>query len=136
VAPYITAFYEMVEARPNNILLSYLVLPLVLYPASRDKLKSSNIKSTIQSFLSQPNVQFGLGERVQEYKEITNQSLIALLQNSSLTVDDDLQVHLSNMKPDKSACSSISTNSAKNLGKILNKYDVISCYRALGVKEL
>ena len=39
LAPLFVSFYQNLKPTPKNLLLSYLVLPLVLYKTSQEKIK-------------------------------------------------------------------------------------------------
>ena len=86
LAPIFVAFYQNLKPNPKNLLLSYLVLPLVLYKTSQEKIKNTNNRSSIFSFLDSKDKRkranvYGLPERVQEYKEITNQCILYAIEN-------------------------------------------------------
>lgn len=97
LAPLFVAFYQNLKPTSKNLLLSYLVLPLILYKTSQQKIKTSNNRSSIFSFLNskektkRENV-YGLPKRVQEYKEITNQCILYAIENKWLKLNDDLSV--------------------------------------------
>ena len=67
--PLIVAFYEQLEKKPKNILLAYLVLPLVLNERSKQTLQNVRKTSSIHTFIDssdkskRENV-FGLPERI------------------------------------------------------------------------
>ena len=42
LAPLFVSFYKNLKPNPKNLLLSYLVLPLVLYKTSQEKIKNSD----------------------------------------------------------------------------------------------
>ena len=49
--PLFVAFYQNLKPNPKNLLLSYLVLPLVLHKTSQEKIKNSRTTSSIFTFL-------------------------------------------------------------------------------------
>ena len=73
--PLFVAFYQNLKPNPKNLLLSYLVLPLVLHKTSQEKIKNSKTTSSIFTFLDskdknkRENV-YGLPKRVQDYKSM------------------------------------------------------------------
>ncbi len=136
VAPLIAYFYENISPRPKNILLSYFVLPLALTPASQKKLKFSKKTSNLSTFTSNNEVLHGMQEKVGEFKSITNKCLLLLIECKSLALNDDLSMNFNAHYLDGAFCPDDSARASRNLGKVLNQYDVPSCYRAMGLKRL
>lgn len=141
LTPLLVAFYQNLKPNPKNLLLSYLVLPLVLYKASQEKIKSSNSTSNIFTFLNSKDKKkrasvYGLPKRVQEYKEITNQCILYALENKWLKLNDDLSIIV--LEEQKNNISSLndSFKASSKLCNIFKDLDVVSIYRQLGVKEL
>jgi len=141
LTPLFIAFYKNVEPKPNNILLSYLVLPLVLYKVSQNKIRSSNARSNIYTFLNskekskRANV-YGLPERVQEYKNITNQCLQYAIDNNWLQINEDLSVNVLEEQNNKSNNLEVAFKASQKLCNIFKDLEVIEIYRLLGVKKL
>lgn len=141
LAPIFVAFYQNLKPNPKNLLLSYLVLPLVLYKTSQEKIKNTNSRSSIFTFLDSKDKKkraniYGLPERVEEYKEITNQSILYAIENKWLKLNDDLSVDI--LEEQKNSISSLH-NAFKASSKLCNIFqdlDVVAIYRQLGVKEL
>lgn len=141
LTPLFVAFYKNLKPTSKNLLLSYLVLPLVLYKTSQQKIKSSKNTSSVFTFLNskeknkRENV-YGLPKRVQEYKEITNQCILYAIENEWLKLEDDLSiVTLVEQKNNMESLDDAFKASSK-LCNIFKELDVISIYRQLGVKEL
>jgi hypothetical protein len=141
LAPLFVAFYKNLKPTPKNLLLSYLVLPLILYKTSQQKIKTSNSRSSIFSFLNskektkRENV-YGLPKRVQEYKEITNQCILYAMNNGWLELNEDLSVSV--LKEQKNNIENLDDafKASSKLCNIFQELDVIAIYRQLGVKEL
>ncbi len=141
LTPLFVAFYKNLEPTSKNLLLAYLVLPLILYKTSQQKIKTSNSRSSIFSFLNskektkRKNV-YGLPKRVQEYKEITNQCMLYAVDNGWLKLNDDLSVAV--LKEQKNNIENLDDafKSSSKLCNIFQELDVITIYRQLGVKEL
>lgn len=139
--PLFVAFYQNLKPNPKNLLLSYLVLPLVLHKTSQEKIKNSKITSSIFTFLDskdkgkRENV-YGLPKRVQEYKEITNQCILYAIKNKWLKLNDDLSVTC--LKEQKNSIASLDSafKASSKLCNIFQDLDVVSIYKQLGVKEL
>jgi len=141
LTPLFIEFYSNLQVTPKNILLSYLVLPLVLYEQSQQKIKTSNSRSSIHSFLNskekdkRENV-YGLPERVEEYKAITNQCLQYALDNNWIEIDKDLRVNVIEKQSNKIPNLQDAFIASKKLCNIFQDLDVVTIYKALGVKQL
>ena len=141
LAPLFVSFYKNLQPTPKNLLLSYLVLPLILYQTSQQKIKTSNSRSSIFSFLNskektkRENV-YGLPKRVQEYKEISNQCILYAINNGWLKLNEDLSVTV--VKEQKNNIENLDDafKASSKLCNIFQELDVIAIYRQLGVKEL
>lgn len=141
LAPIFVAFYQNLKPNPKNLLLSYLVLPLVLYKTSQEKIKNTNSRSSVFTFLDSKNKDkranvYGLPKRVQEYKEITNQCILYAIENKWLKLNDDLSVVM--LEEQKNSISSLDDafKASSKLCNVFQDLDVVSIYRQLGVKEL
>lgn len=137
--PLFVVFYKNLQPNPKNLLLSYLVLPLVLYKASQERIKNSKKISSIFTFLSgedkRENV-YGLPKRIQEYKEITNQCMLYAIQNKWLKINDDLSVTFLNEQKNSIASLDSAFKASSKLCNIFQNLDVVSIYKQLGVKKL
>lgn len=141
LTPLFVAFYENIKPTSKNLLLSYLVLPLVLYKTSQEKIKNSNIRSSIFSFLNSKDKSkreniYGLPKRIQEYKEITNQCMLYAIENKWLKLNNDLSIAV--LEEQKNTIPSLNNAyiASSKLCNIFQDLDVVSIYRLLGVKEL
>ncbi|MDB5122818.1 MAG: hypothetical protein JWP94_947 [Mucilaginibacter sp.] len=121
----------------NDILLSYLILPLTLYESSKAGLQRANKQRSIRTFVKEPERLFGLAERLKEYKKMTNLTMQFAIDQRYLLIDEVLSVKVDSsneitmnpgLKPHLTA--------AANLAKMLNAVDVISVYRQFGIKRI
>lgn len=141
LAPLFVSFYQNLKPTSKNLLLSYLVLPLILYKTSQKKIKNSNKTSSVFTFLNskdktkRENV-YGLPKRVQEYKEITNQCILYAIDNGWLKLNDDLSVSV--LKDQKNNTENLDDafKASSKLCNIFQELDSVAIYRQLGVKEL
>jgi len=136
LSPLLANFYKNYNGQDNDILLSYLIFPLVLHSVTKDWLKKASTRSSLLSFGRQKENFFGLPQRIQEYKTITNKCLQHLIDNKHLKINDGLSVEV--IKPDGACVNSLkeSFTASANIVKIFKEYDVISIYKLLGVKQL
>lgn len=141
-SPIFVEFYSNTSRIEKNILLSYLVLPLVLYRPSQVAIKNSkaNSTSTIYSIFSERKTEervFGLEERIKSYKSLTNDSLQYAISSDMLALNDDLSISVINPKlANKKLCQKDALVAARKLGILFAKYEIPTCYGILGVKEI
>lgn len=138
--PIIYSFYKGYSGKENDILLSYLVLPLTLNEVSRKKLINTNVRSSLFTFCKENNHLIGLSDRVKQYEQITNDCIQYGIDNGMFQITEKLQIqinndfdmkdlYLINVHTDKS-------KAAEKLSYILKSYDIPTIYRNLGVIEL
>ncbi len=120
----------------KSILFSYLVFPLTLYPASQTYLKNSNRRSRLQILQEKHECLFGLSERIQNYKEITNLTIQHSCDIGVFSVDSSLGIIVKSDWPKQSVALPYVSQAAKKLANLFHGYDVPSVYRFLGVTEL
>jgi len=127
--------YDM--SQKNDVLLSYIVLPLSLYEPSKIALKRANTQRSIRTFVKAPERLFGLADRVIEYKKITNMAIQFALDKRSIIIDEKLSIHVNteNLAPSNTSLKAY-LNAAANLAKMLKGVDIVSVYRQLGIKKI
>ena len=141
LTPLFVNFYQNMKPTPKNLLLSYLVLPLVLYKTSQKKIITSNVRSSIYTFLNSKDKKkrenvYGLPQRVQDYREITNKCILYAIENKWLKLEDDLSIVV--LKEQKNNMDNLEDafKASSKLCNIFKELDSVSIYRQLGVKEL
>ena len=135
MGPLLQVFYKNLELKPKSFLLSYLILPMVLYRPSRNFLVKARKTSTIRTYLKEKDRIYGLGSRVESYKSLTNLSFQRCIDNQSLQLCDNLSVRLLELETDHQTPSDM-IKSAGNLGMIFVDDDIVSIFRKLGLKKL
>ena len=131
------AFYKGLSEKNNGVLLSYLVLPLTLYPASqRYLIQRQNPNSCLRILAREHNRIFGLQERIQEYREITNTTLQYAINIGTLKMNEYMSVEILSEWPDSFISPPNAGKAAERLGGFMANFDVPTIYRMLGVKEL
>lgn len=136
LAPIFEGFFSTAASQKNSFLLSYLILPLTLYPPSRAFLKKSNKNSSLATFWRQPSRFYGLAERVGQCREITNLCMQCCVDGETLEIDEDLTVISLGRTLDMSAAPIDAVRAAEKLGDLLKPLDVPAIYRLLGIKRL
>ncbi|WP_428510453.1 three component ABC system middle component [Roseateles sp.] len=135
LAPAIQSFYLNREPMEKDILLSYLVLPLVSFPAMQEYLHTANRTSSIRTMTSDASRLVGLSLRISEYKPITNKALLILRSDESLQLSDDLSV-LVNKNPHSENADPKMLRCARQLAMVFRNESVVTIYRLLGLKSL
>ena len=136
-APLFSPFHKSLGNKPKSILLSYLVLPFVLYPESRTFLAKKAIStSSLRTLMSERGRIYGLDERIAEYRGLTNTSLQHAVDMGVLKVGENLSVDVVYDWTTDPMCSPDQLNAASKLGLLLAPFDVPTVYRMIGVKKL
>ena len=134
--PLIIKFYKDLQPIPKNILLSYLVLPMVLHEDSKNNLKNAKTTSSIHTYMNKNDNLFGLPNRVQNYKKITNNCLQYALAQNWIKINDDLSITVTQEQDNKIENLNISFRASSNLYKIFGELGVVEIYKLLGMKKL
>jgi len=135
-APLFVEFYKGLGRRPNSIVLSYLVLPLTLPPETRRFFKNARRSSSLHTFLIDRSRLYGLPERIERYREITNRTLQYTLDLECLQLGSDLSLTFQEHPLTTNICPADTPKAARKLGEILAPFDIPSQYRMLGIKKL
>jgi hypothetical protein len=133
------SFYSSLGKKPKGILLSYLILPLVLYPASQKFLVNAKSTSSLMTMVGKPGKRdrlYGLEERIAEYWELTNTSIQHEIDSGVLSIDEILSVDVNSYRSDNSPYFSDYRKAANRLGYLFAPFDVPTIYRIFGVKKL
>tara|TARA_R110001592_G_C13188743_1_gene752051 strand:+ start:5797 stop:6300 length:504 start_codon:yes stop_codon:yes gene_type:complete len=150
LTPIIVNFYEKYSGnQEKDMLLAYLILPLVLYESSKLilKTKRKELRTFINCFqreqvekskleIKKNDKLFGLPGRVEEYKELTNLCLQYGFDTGSLQLNRDLSITFlkNDFKADNSSVEYI--KAAENLALLLKKEKITHIYMKLGVKKI
>lgn len=135
-APLIVEFFKNTEPASKNILLAYLVLPLVLHEKSQDFLFKASTRSSINTLKRSKETLYGLPERVHRYKEVTNICIQYAIDNYYIKINDDLSIEVLDSKIVTVRNLEKALKASSNLHKVFKGFDVVAIYRLLGVKEL
>lgn len=135
LAPLIQSFYQDWEPMEKDVLLSYLILPLVTYKPMHKFLNRARRDSSVRTMASDAERVIGLAMRVEEFKPITNAALLILAAEKSLEITPDLSVRALQKPQSGNADKSLLKYSQK-LAMVLTGENVVSIYRMLGLKSL
>jgi len=136
LTPLILEFFKYSQPKPKDILLAYLILPLVLYETSRKFLVLARTTSSLITFSKKKENFFGLPKRVEEYKEITNQCIQYAIDNKIIQINNELTVEI--LIDDSTTMKNLEQElkASSKLDKIFKDLDVVAIYKLLGLKEL
>lgn len=135
LAPVIQSFYQHWEPVDKDILLSYLILPLVTYKPMHAFLHRARRDSSVRTMASDASRLIGLAMRVEEFKPITNAVLLILTAENSLEITPELSVR-SIQKPRSVNSDQALLKYSQKLAMVLSGESVVSIYRMLGLKSL
>ncbi|AXL70981.1 DUF6521 family protein [Pseudomonas aeruginosa] len=135
LAPVIQSFYQHWEPVEKDILLSYLILPLVTYKPMHAFLHRARRDSSVRTMASDASRLIGLAIRVEEFKPITNAALLILTAENSLEITPELSVR-SIQKPRSVNSDQALLKYSQKLAMVLSGENVVSIYRMLGLKSL
>lgn len=132
----ILSFYKGYRGTENDILLSYLVLPLTLHQSSCDNIASSKVTSRIIKLTDNKDSMAGLSERIKEFKNITNLCIQHAVDNKLIEIDENMQVKVIGNLHATNPELQPSIKAANKLKNIFGSWDVVSIYKFIGIKQL
>ncbi len=135
LAPVIQNFYLEWAPIEKDLLLSYLILPLVTYPPMQEYLHHVGRNSSLRTMTSDSSRLVGLPLRMDEYKPITNTALLILRADESLKIAEDLSVVAENNRQAGNADKDM-LRYAMKLAMVFRNESVVTIYRMLGLKSL
>lgn len=135
LAPVVQSFYQHWEPVEKDILLSYLILPIVTYKPMHAFLNRARRDSSIRTMASDAERLIGLAMRVEEFKPITNAAMLILTAQNSLEITPELSVR-SLRKPQSINSDKSLLKYSQKLAMVLSGENVVSIYRMLGLKSL
>ncbi|MCM7279365.1 three component ABC system middle component [Enterobacter bugandensis] len=124
-------FYTHLSPHKNDILLSYLVLPLYFNSTTNIFFRNVKSTSTIITFLNKRERLIGLENNLSQFKSLTNRCMQRLFDAGFISIDSTMSICVNekaNISNDRKFFS--------NLAKILSQNEVDVTYRLLGVKKI
>ena len=76
LAPVIHRFYEFSNAKERDVLLSYLVLPMVLYPPMRTFLIGAKTTSSLRTMCKEQSRLVGLATTVKDFNSLNKAAML------------------------------------------------------------
>ena len=134
--PIIYSFYREYLGQEKDILLSYLILPLVLGKESKKSLINSKSNSNLYTFCRKKENLIGLPQMIKEYKSITNECIQYGCDRGLFEISALLQVSALESPHDFSFDESEEFKAAQKFAHIVRTTDIPTIYRHLGVAKL
>lgn len=135
LAPVIHSFYDHWDPAEKDILLSYLVLPLITYKPLHSFLHNAKRNSSLRTLMQDPSRVLGLELRLQEFKPITHAALLILRSEKSISINEDMSIAPKGKIREANADAQL-MKYARKLAVVFTGETVISIYRSLGLKSL
>lgn len=134
--------YFISGAQNNNegikLELIYLVIPLLNIPELKSKLSKANVKTTIETLLSENNIKtsiIGINATIPNFKVYSNNGLIALSNSNSIFISDMVCMRKAvHYKNESNAGLKSYYKAAYNLGVVLSKEEPSNVFIQIGFK--
>lgn len=136
LTPVLVSFYKNIKNQKNNILLSYLVFPIVLNQVCLDELNTFKSNSRLSRIVMNKKIMLGFIDRFEYFKQITNNCLQYAVDCEYIKIEEDLSITVINkdiLVVDNSLDSNIRL--ASQLYKVFT-LDVLNIYIAFGIKHV
>lgn len=135
LAPVIHQFYDSASPRERDLLLSYLVLPMVLYPSMQKYLVAATSRSSLRTLCNDQSRLVGLVHTTGRFKALTHGALLVLKAERSIEITNNLAVKsVGDVRRGNAIEKHL--DAARRLSLIFAEADVVSIYRMLGFKSL
>ncbi|CAK9885679.1 MAG: hypothetical protein XXXJIFNMEKO3_02086 [Candidatus Erwinia impunctatus] len=135
LAPLIHQFYASSQLREKDLLLSYLILPMVLYPSMQKYLLNVRKTSDLRTMCSEQSRLVGLTHNVQQSKPLTHAAMLVLKAEQAIEIANELSVRsVRDVKIDNANPKQL--EAAHRLSMVFADTDIVSIYRTLGFKSL
>ena len=131
-----TTFFQSLGEKERGFLFAYLVLPMTLYPPSREFLQKAKITSSIRTMLKERKRIYGLEERVTRYRDMTNTTIQYLQDAGNLAFGDQLTISVAEQQSVGTPSPEGVVKAAQRLAVLFRPYDVPTVFRMLGVMSL
>lgn len=128
---YMASFYNGLDPKENNILLSQLVIPLCSHPIFSQRLKNIRKNSTLWTIFGKREEFFDLQERIDEFKNLTEQTIYYCLANEWLDFNSNNLMLIFNTNNNQSF---VVQKNAAQLARLLSDYSIVEIYDFLGVQ--
>ena len=137
MAPVLLSYYESCKVKRDNVLLVYLLFPVIL---SSDWMQSSprvQIRSRLEAWVRDNRLHIeGLPERLQTFQHLSETTLQYCIDMQYAIVDENNNVVVVNNPFKAKGRKSHFEDSATRFAKLLGSNSPTTIYSTLGIKEL
>ncbi|WP_318348605.1 three component ABC system middle component [Aquipluma nitroreducens] len=137
LTPVLVTFYKNYVGLKNDILLAYLIFPIVLEQEHIQKIKRINSKTPLSRFTKDKDFISGFYDRVETYRSVTNLCLQYAIDSKYILVDKNMSVKV--ITEDVFFVDPLLKDAielSNKLYKVFRKINVINIYQAFGIKKL
>ena len=137
LTPVLLTFYKNYIGQKNDLLLAYLIFPIVLEQEHIQKNKHLKSNSTLSRFTKDKAFISGFYDRLEAYRSITNLCLQYAIDSNYILVDKNLSVKV--ISDDVLFIDPLLKDAhelSNKLFKVFKKINVVNIYQAFGIKEL
>lgn len=137
LTPILLSFYKNYLGSDKDILLAYLIFPIVLEPDHVDKIKVITSKTSLTRFTNNKDFMSGFYTRLKLYKKVTNHCLQYAIDCQYIKIDESMRVEVINedtlyYEPSLEKALKLSGS----LHKVFKRINVTNIYQAFGIKAL
>lgn len=139
LTPILLSFYTNLKKREKNILLAYLIFPIVFNQECLNELLEFNSNSRLTRITMNKKIMAGFQENFEYYKHITNNCLQYAIDCNFIEIDNDLSVKVKVANNETTNIIDPSLNNSMRLASRLHKIftlDVLNIYIQFGIKHL
>lgn len=136
LSPLFIEFYKSLGPKKHGALLANLVLPLALYPESRQFLKNANVRSSLRTLVAERERIFGLPDRIEQYHEVTANSVQYGVDCGTIKITSELSVEVTEVSNFKLIGRPDIIRASSRLGVLLSPFEVPVVFRMLGIKKI
>ena len=137
LTPVLLTFYKNYVGQKNDLLLAYLIFPIVLEQEHVQKIKQINSKTSLSRFTKDEAFISGFYDRLESYRSITNLCLQYAIDSNYIQVNKNLSVKV--ITDDVLFIDPLLKDAhelSNKLFKVFKKINVVNIYQAFGIKEL
>lgn len=139
LTPILLSFYTNLKKREKNILLAYLIFPIVFNQECLNELLKFNSNSRLTRITTNRKIMAGFQENFEYYKQITSNCLQYAIDCDFIEIENDLSVKVKVTNNETTNIIDPSLNNSLRLASRLHKVftlDVLNIYVQFGIKDL
>jgi len=137
LTPVLVSFYKNYVGLKNDLLLSYLIFPIVLEQEHIQKIKKVKSNTPLSRFTKDDAFISGFYDRLETYRSVTNLCLQYAIDSKYILIDKNMSVKV--ITDDVFFVDPLLKDAlelSNKLYKVFKKINVVNIYQAFGIKEL